>query len=271
MRTVFVNLDRAGERRAFMEGQGARLGLALERVRAVETGDISADVDARLNGRWERPLSGPELGCFLSHHGIWAEVARGDGPVLVLEDDAVLSRRTGEALRRLAAFEDADFLNLESFDRRRFAARRAVDLGGGIAVRRVYRDKSGSAGYLLWPAGARKLLERTERRGAAPVDAFLHGCAALVSWQAEPALVMQAHILEARGGRAGVDPATSIQALRVRAGLTRETLPFRLRRLRTQLGLVRYHLMRLGPARYGRTPVVDEDFAAEPPSAQRRS
>lgn len=261
MRAVFINLDRAAERHAFMEAQGARFGLALQRVRAVETGDISADVDARLNGRWERPLSGPELGCFLSHHAIWEEVAAGGEPVLVLEDDAVLSRRTGAALPVLAAFEGADFINLESFDRKRFAARRAVDLGGGVSVRRVYRDKSGSAGYLLWPSGAVKLLERTERRGAAPVDAFLHGFAGLVSWQAEPALVVQAHILEARGLTAGVDPATSIQAVRKRSSLRRDNWPFLLRRIGTQIGLARYHLMRLGLARYERTTLDWNDFS----------
>ncbi|KQQ82021.1 glycosyltransferase family 25 protein [Aureimonas sp. Leaf324] len=261
MRVVFINLDRAVERRAFMEAQGVRLGLVLQRVRAVETGDISADVDARLNGRWERPLSGPELGCFLSHHAIWQEVARASGPVLVLEDDAVLSRRIGAALPALTTFKGADFLNLESFDRKRFAARRATVLGGGgFAVRRMYRDKSGSAGYLLWPSGAVKLLERTERRGAAPVDAFLHGFAGLVSWQAEPALVVQAHILEARGLKAGVDPATSIQAVRKRSSLRRENWPFLLRRIGTQVGLTRYHLMRLGMARYERTTLDWNDF-----------
>lgn len=260
MRAVFINLDRAAERRAFMEAQGARFGLALERVRAVETGDISGDLDARLNGRWERPLSGPELGCFLSHHAIWEEVAAGAESVLVLEDDAVLSRRIGVALPALAAFAGPDFLNLESFDRKRFAARRAADLGGGVSVRRMYRDKSGSAGYLLWPSGAVKLLERTERRGAAPVDAFLHGFAGLVSWQAEPALVVQAHILEARGLKAGVDPATSIQAMRKRSSLRCDNWPFLLRRIGTQVGLARYHLMRLGLAQYERTPIVDEDF-----------
>ncbi|WP_416358350.1 glycosyltransferase family 25 protein [Aureimonas phyllosphaerae] len=260
MRAVFINLDRAVERRAFMERQGARLGLPLERVRAVEMGDISADVDARLNGRWERPLSGPELGCFLSHHAIWGEVARASGPVLVLEDDAVLSRRIGAALPVLASFAGADFLNLESFDRRRFAARRATVLGDGVAVRRMFRDKSGSAGYLLWPSGAVKLLDRTARRGAAPVDAFLHGFAGLASWQAEPALVVQAHILEARGLKAGVDPATSIQAGRKRSSLRRENWPFLLRRIGTQVGLARYHMMRLGMARYERTTLDWNDF-----------
>jgi glycosyl transferase family 25 len=72
--------------------------------------------------------------------------------------------------------------------------------------------------------------------------------------------VVQAHILEARGLKAGVDPATSIQAVRKRSSLRRENWPFLLRRIGTQVGLARYHLMRLGMARYERTPILDEDF-----------
>ncbi|WP_427023682.1 glycosyltransferase family 25 protein [Aureimonas ureilytica] len=259
MRAVFINLDRAAPRRAFMEAQGAKLGLALERVRAVEAGEIGASLAARLNGRWERPLTLPELGCFLSHHGLWREIAEGSAPVLVLEDDAILSRQLPSALPVLVGFEPAEFLNLESFERRRFVARKAVALGDGVSVRRVYRDKSGSAAYLLWPAGARKLLARAER-GAAPVDAFLHGLPGLETWQAEPALAIQAHLWERRNGGAPIDAATSIQAPRGRLPLRLDTLPFRWRRIATQLRLAGHHLSRLGPATYRRTELRDEDF-----------
>ncbi|ALN72788.1 glycosyltransferase family 25 protein [Aureimonas sp. AU20] len=260
MRIVFINLDRATERRAFMERQGERLGLAFERVRAVEAGEIGDAIAGGLNGRWERPLTRAELGCFLSHHGLWREIASGDEPVLVLEDDAILSRRLVQALPRLTAFERAEFLNLESFERRRFVARRALDLGEGVAVRRVFRDKSGSAAYLLWPAGARKLLAWAER-GAAPVDAFLHGLGSLVSWQAEPALAIQAHLWERRSGGAEISGATSIQAPRGRLSLAPANWPFHGRRVMTQIRLAGQHLRRLGPATYQRTTLRDEDFS----------
>ena len=260
MRALFINLDRAGERCAFMEAQGRRLCLALERVRAVEAAAIDASTIARLDGRWERPLSGGELGCFLSHHAIWREVAAGTGPVLVLEDDAVLSRRLPGALPRLADFGEAEFLNLESFGRRRFAASRTSDLGGGVAVRRMLRDKSGSAAYLLWPAGARRLLARAER-GAAPVDAFVHGLSDLRAFQAEPALAIQAHLWEARGRSAGIDPATSIQAPRDRLPLDAAHWRFHTRRAWTQIALLRFHALRAtGLARYERTPLDERDF-----------
>lgn len=259
MRAVFINLDRAGERRLFMERQGERLGLAFERVRAVEAGEIDAALSARLNGRWERPLTPAELGCFLSHHGLWREIAEGSAPVLVLEDDAILSRHLTDALPVLAGFGRAEFLNLESFERRRFVARKALALRDGVAVRRVFRDKSGSAAYFLWPAGARKLLARAER-GAAPVDAFLHGVAGLDAWQAEPALAIQAHLWERRHGGAPISGATSIQAPRGRLPLTLGNLAFHGRRIATQLRLAGHHLRRLGPATYRRTDLRDEDF-----------
>ena len=259
MRIAFINLDRARERRAFMEVQGDKLGLAFERVRAVEAGEIDEALAERLNGRWERPLTRAELGCFLSHHALWRELAEGREPLLVLEDDAILSRQLPLAMPRLAAFAGAEFLNLESFERRRFVARRAVDLGAGLAVRRVFRDKSGSAAYLLWPAGARKLLARAER-GAAPVDAFLHGLAGLNAWQVEPALAIQAHLWERRSGGAPIDAATSIQAPRGHLPLTLANLPFRARRIATQIRLVGQHLRRIGPATYRRTDLRDEDF-----------
>ncbi|MBB3996328.1 glycosyltransferase family 25 protein [Aureimonas pseudogalii] len=259
MRIGVINLDRAAERWTFMADQGARLGLAFERVRAVQAGEIAEATARRLNGRWERSLSPAELGCFLSHHGLWREIAVGTAPVCVLEDDAVLSRRLAEALPMLAAFTEAEFLNLESFDRRRFVARTARPLGEGLSVRRVFRDKSGSAAYLLWPAGARKLLRRAER-GAAPVDAFLHGLAGLNAWQAEPALAIQAHLWARRGHGTAIDPGTSIQAPRERLPLTPENAHFHRRRIATQLRLAGHHLRRLGPAVYRRTELDERDF-----------
>lgn len=259
MRIVFINLDRATERRAFMADQAAQLGLTFERVRAIEASEITTDQTARLNGRWERPLSPAELGCFLSHHALWEEIAAGAVPMLVLEDDAVLSRRLAVALPRLATFAAAEFLNLESFERRRFVARRAVSLGEGLAVRRVFRDKSGSAAYILHPAGARKLLARADR-GAAPVDAFLHGLGALASWQAEPALAIQAHLWARHGRGVGIDPGTSIQAPRGRLPLTMANAPFHARRTATQIRLLGQHVRRLGPATYRATALREEDF-----------
>ena len=261
IRAVFINLDRAADRRGFMEDQAARLGLPAERFPAIEAGTIS-EADARRLGRsWERPLTMAELGCFLSHHALWSRVAAGAEPMLVLEDDVALSPRLAALLPMLGAVRDVEFLNLESFDRRRFVVRGGRPIGEGLGLVRVMRDKSGSAAYVLWPDGARKLLARAER-GAAPVDAFLHGFKALSSFQVEPALAMQVHLLERRGLRLPIQVATSIQAPRARLPLTLGNLPFHARRLATQARLAGEHLMRLtGRRAYRRVDIVEADFA----------
>lgn len=258
-RAVFINLDRATERRRFMEEQAQRLGIELARRPAVKADDIAQAEAEALNDRWERPLTGAELGCFLSHRTIWRDVAAGRDPVLVLEDDVMLSKRLAGVLPHLATLGGIDFLNLESFDRRRFVASVPRPVPGGTAVLRVHRDKSGSAAYLLWPAGARKLLRRAER-GAAPVDAFLHGLRDLASWQAEPALAMQLHILEARGMPTPIPAGSSIQTPRGRLSLRPAHLPFHGRRIATQLRLAGDHLMRLFGRRYRLVDIVEADF-----------
>lgn len=268
IRAVFINLDRAADRRGFMEGQMARLGLAAERFAAVEAGSISDERSREIGRSWERPLTKSELGCFLSHHAIWTEAAIAEGPTLVLEDDVVLSPRVPGLLAALGAVREAEFLNLESFDRRRFVERRRRPLAAGLAMVGVSRDKSGSAAYVLWPDGARKLLARA-RRGAAPVDAFLHGFKALRSFQVEPALAMQLHLLERRGLRVPIRTTTSVQASRTRLALTLANLPFHARRVRTQAGLFAEHLKRLAGNRYRRIDIVEADFAT--PDLQSRS
>jgi glycosyl transferase family 25 len=277
MRAVFINLDRATERRVFMERQAERLGLAFERVAAVEASGISDSEVARLGRSWERPLTRAELGCFLSHQGLWLEAASGEAPMLVMEDDIVLSPRLPELLPVIAALEGVEFLNLESFGRRRFVGRGARRISQGAALLRLHRDKSGSAAYVLWPEGARKLLVRAER-GAAPVDAFLHGLRSLGSFQIEPALGMQLHLLAAQGLDVPAGWATAIQAPRKRLAPTPENLPFHARRLGTQVALAGDHLMRLFGRRYRRVDVVRAEMEAalaalrqDQPSDQTRS
>lgn len=259
VRSVFINLGRAAERRRFMERQGERLGLRLERMAAVEAAEITDATAARIGRSWERPLTKPELGCFLSHEALWRQIADGVDPVLVLEDDVMLSPRLPSLLDQVAGLACVDLLNLENFERRRFLTGERRKLRDGLSVLGVARDKSGSAAYLLWPAGARKLLLRAER-GAAPVDAFLHGLKALASFQVEPALAMQVHLLAKRGLPVPIPTATSIQVPRGRLPATRENLPFHLRRAATQFRLMAEHARRVLGHRYRLVDIVEAEF-----------
>lgn len=269
MRIVYINLDRATERRAFMEEQSAALGLRFERFPAVRADDISDETAYALGRAWERPLTKPELACFLSHEAVWRQVACASEPTLILEDDVRLAGKLTALLPRLMTLAEMDLLNLESFDRKRFVARRARPLGD-VAIVRVYRDKAGAGAYLLWPDGARKLLARAHQ-GAAPADAFIHGMKGLMSFQVEPALAMQLHILQARGIDPTISVSSSVQAPRRRLAITPVNLPFHARRLTTQVKLVGDHVMRLFGRRYRRTRVDDGDFQPRSAADQSRS
>ena len=260
---VFINLDRASERRDFMEGQAAALGLDLQRLSAVEATGLSPAQVAERGMAWERPLTQSELACFLSHETLWKRVAAGSKPLIILEDDVALSRRFMELLPRVAGFEGADFVNLESYDRRRFLAPVSIPVAQDAALVRVHRDKSGSGAYVLWPGGAKKLLARAGR-GAAPVDAFVHGLRGLRSFQIEPAVAMQLHIVAAHGHATPISAASSIQVPRDRLKLAWRTLPFHRRRAATQLRLAGDQIMRLFGRPYRRTRVAMDDILKGP-------
>lgn len=260
---IFINLDRASDRRAFMEAQGERLGLSLERFPAVSSDDVDDATVASIGRSWERPLTRPEIGCFLSHRSLWARIAAGDGPVLVMEDDVALSPRLPRLLPTIAGLGRCDVLNLEDFARKRFVGARSLPLVEGLSLVRVFRDKAGAAAYVLWPSGARQLLSRAEAMGAAPADAFLHA-AGLLSYQAEPALAIQAEVLARRGARMEFQPQTSIQAPRRRLSPTPSNLPFIARRVTAQVKLLRFHAARLAGLSYRRIDVDPADFAVSP-------
>ena len=260
---VFINLDRAVERRRFMEDQAEALGLSLTRFTAVEAASFSDAEMVERTRAWERPLTRSEFACFRSHELLWRRVAQATTPLLVLEDDVALSRRFMELLPSIAGFDRAEFVNLESCNRRRFVERGTIQIALHAAMVRVHRDKSGSGAYVLWPEGAKKLVAKAAH-GAAPVDAFLHGLRSLRSFQIEPALAMQLHIIAARGHATPISAASSIQVPRDRLPISIETLPFHRRRLATQFRLSGDHAMRLVGRRYRRTEVVMADILDGP-------
>lgn len=103
MRCVYINLAQAGERRAWMEGHFAKVapsGLELDRFEAV-TAAAAADLPGAI-----RPA---EKACFRSHYGAIAAHHDGETPLLVLEDDVMLSPRAFTA-DRLPPGEDWDLL-----------------------------------------------------------------------------------------------------------------------------------------------------------------
>jgi len=238
---VFINLERAVERRRFVEGQAEKIGLAIERFAAFEAEDVDDLTFERLSRQWERPLTRVELAVFLSHKALWQLAAHSRAGLVILEDDVVLSPAIADFL--VEAPKGFDLVNLESFDRRKFFRRRGGHQHRGTGVTPVARDKAGAAAYYLSPGGARKLLAAAET-AAAPADAYLYRSGRLSVAQVEPALAIQAHVLARCGVEPGIGTRTQIHVPRQKLPWTRENMGFLARRLATQLDLLRFQILR---------------------------
>jgi hypothetical protein len=106
-RGYYINLDRSPERRARIENQLSRYGLAerYARVAAVDGSTVSREPPHRVK-------SG-EYGCFASHVAALRAASASDSHIHVLEDDAVLSQDFFSTMNRIVGqrgFEQLDLL-----------------------------------------------------------------------------------------------------------------------------------------------------------------
>ena len=200
MKTYILNLPSAQERRAYQAQQAQRLGLDAVFMTARTPADISEEFFLAHAFAWERPLKITEVACFMSHHAVWEIVAKGNEPALILEDDALLSNKTPELLQWLSGMTDLDHVSLETRRRKKLTGLQGVDNAAlQVGLRPLYQDRTGAAAYVLWPAGARILLNKLTQQGMGLADAFISSTYALRSWQTVPATAIQADMAEAYG------------------------------------------------------------------------
>jgi glycosyl transferase family 25 len=158
----YINLARRTDRRAFMEAQFARLGLAATRIEAVTPDDLT---DADRQGKREHWISGAlsnaALCCSLSHHrALNALLATSEPWGLILEDDAVLSTRLPPFLKAFAkAPPKALLVRIEAAVQAHLTLAGDIARFGGVGLHRYTGGGIGSAGYLMSRDGARMVLD----------------------------------------------------------------------------------------------------------------
>lgn len=160
----YLNLDSDLERRERVERLFNACGIELIRTPGVRGSLLPQVVREKVAPSISR-LTSPTLGVFLSHVRTWELVAEGDRPALVLEDDAQPVFRLASELERLAPqVKDITFVNYR-------LSRWVRKLGPQpdrfqqVPIERMSEVLAGDAappggdGYVLTPAGARKLLD----------------------------------------------------------------------------------------------------------------
>lgn len=192
MKAIIINLDSSEDRLAFQVQQFQKLGLSFEIIKAVSKEDISQEELKYLSNGWERPLRSAELACFMSHKKAWEFVYKNGRPLLILEDDAFLSIHTKEILTLLETKSNSfDLATLEVRGRKKIVAKQEEQLSKKHKLIELYQDRTGAAAYVLWPSGAKKLLNKTISSKPALADAFISSCYKLSAYQIEPAVAIQ--------------------------------------------------------------------------------
>lgn len=194
MKILLINLPKSNERLAFQQCQFTKLGLSFDILPAVSVDDISDDEYHRLAFGWQRPLRKVELACFLSHKLAWQTVLNHNEACLILEDDAVLVQNLAQLLDTIdKQIDDADLINLEVRSRKKIISNTPDHqlMDGQYQLYRLYQDRTGAGGYILYPSGAKKLLNRLKHIAPAIADGFICASYELNTYQIEPAAMIQ--------------------------------------------------------------------------------
>lgn len=198
MKCLVINLDRSPERLAFVTGEFSRIGVAFERVAAV-------DGCNRTDLAQPPRLSSSEVACFLSHRLCWRIIAESDDAYgAIFEDDIVLTE-TARPLLVDAGWipADADIVKTETILWKTTIGIRRRSAGHGFSVVRLFGDHHGTAGYIVSKKAAHKLIQATESFHDA-VDDYLFGhshmaASGLRIYQVSPALCAQDRSLGVSG------------------------------------------------------------------------
>lgn len=235
MKTLIISLPNQHARRTFQREQMSRLGLAYEFLDAVNAADMPEHLFAKWQGTWERPLRKAEVGCLLSHALAWSNIAQANAPALILEDDALLANTVPALLERLATWPaPMDLLTLEVRARKKVVSRQRRTITGDLSLVELVQDRTGTAGYVLWPSGARKLLDKLDKGFGGPSDAFISSHYALQSFQVEPAAVVQLDMCGHYGLPLPMQTTSSICSV-AKPSKARGLDVFTYRRIRSQL------------------------------------
>ncbi len=191
MNIYIISLKSATKRRKFQESQFKNINLDYIFLDAVSIEDISDELYNKHHNDWQRPMKTTEVACYFSHRNAWQKVIDSNEPALILEDDALLSVNIPRILNSVKPLEEIDIINLEIRSRKKYISKTSKNLDDRFKLYRLFLDKTGAAGYILWPSGAQKLLEHERKNGIAIADAHIKDCYDLVAYQVEPALIVQ--------------------------------------------------------------------------------
>mgnify|MGYP001466671081 CR=1 FL=1 len=246
-----------------------RFGIAHERFAGVDGRHLTAQMRARVArpAQHDHALTDGEIGCFLSHRGVWEKIASGEDVAgLILEDDVCVLPELADLMSGADWLPaDAAIVILETRMKRLITGSRATAAPAGRRTARLLSPTIGAAAYIVTRTAARHLLAITETF-AEPVDELLFNrknrdTAGMAVYVIDPAIAIQVKLIpQAELSQ----PFRSLLREERRQARTRSLLPKIARQLRLQaigsLKLLNGIIATIDPNR--RWQPVAVDFAA---------
>jgi len=255
-----ISLASATHRRAYQAAQAKRLGFVPIWSDAVGTQDISDAIFHQYAFQWQRALKKTEVACFLSHLHLWQNIAKSDGPAVVLEDDVVLGGDWLADVQLLGTHQKADFICLETWGKKILGKSESL---GHLELKPLILNSAGAAAYVLWPSGAQHLVARYERCGVALADAFINQTTGWRIWQLVPANAVQMSVAP-DFGLPKMDHSESLIARELHAAAIANSLTVRCqmktRRLFGELKKAWWQLTSLIIYTRSRVPFIDHHY-----------
>jgi len=135
------------------------------------------------------PTANParRMACFMSHYLLWKECSMGDEPFLILEHDALFTRKlvTEDFMYRRKNWMDKPYIiginnplkatrkSREFYTAVYMEARCDIMVPPTIDRWRVPQGLAGNSAYIITPSAAKDVLEKVKTLGAWPNDALL--------------------------------------------------------------------------------------------------
>jgi len=170
-----ISLPRELGRRAATESAMAALGLPFGFFDAVDgktlrDSDIADFYDPEKNQRlFKRPMSAPEIGCYMSHFALWKRIAADNAPgAVVLEDDFDADAALPGLLREISRLDIGNRL-VKLHSEKFVSGKSLADLPGGYQLIDPFSVPGQTLGYVISREAAANLAEKALPFGR-PVD-----------------------------------------------------------------------------------------------------
>lgn len=198
-----INLDRSPDRLAAFGEQMEKLGLAFERVKAVDGSNIPDEEVQRLYEKQSQwfPWDKGAMGCFLSHRKVWSIIVnRGLDWSFIAEDDLHIAKAAPFFTEYSWIPYDADVVKAETFRERVLMSQGLPQKVDGHDLRRLKSSHIGAGGYFLTASTARFLLDETESicdpTDHVLFDPLLGLFQKMTVYQIDPAICVQDFLLQ---------------------------------------------------------------------------